>query len=106
MRRRLIATVAAVVAMVLLAMLVPMAFLVQSYALEDRLSRLEGGSDLRQQPGPPMPERRGKRSRRDPLAHSQRRIRELEAEIEELRESKSWKLTAPLRSLGSLGRKR
>ncbi len=39
MRRRLIATVAAAVSMVLLAMLVPMAFLVKSYALEDRLSR-------------------------------------------------------------------
>lgn len=39
MRRSLIVTVAAVVAMVLLAMLVPMAVLVRSYALEDRLSR-------------------------------------------------------------------
>ena len=39
MRRQLIVTVAAVVAMVLLAMLVPMAVLVRSYALEDRLSR-------------------------------------------------------------------
>lgn len=39
MRRSLIITVAAVVSMVLLAMLVPMAVLVRSYALEDRLSR-------------------------------------------------------------------
>lgn len=39
MRRSLIVTVAAAVSMVLLAMLVPMAVLVQSYALEDRLSR-------------------------------------------------------------------
>ncbi|MET3963435.1 signal transduction histidine kinase [Marmoricola sp. OAE513] len=39
MRRNLILTVAAVVTMVLLAMLVPMAVLVRSYALEDRLSR-------------------------------------------------------------------
>ena len=39
MRRQLIVTVAAVVSMVLLAMLVPMAVLVRSYALEDRLSR-------------------------------------------------------------------
>ena len=39
MRRSLITTVAAVVAVVLLAMLVPMAVLVRSYALEDRLSR-------------------------------------------------------------------
>ncbi|SDR84196.1 Signal transduction histidine kinase [Nocardioides scoriae] len=39
MRRSLILTVAAVVSMVLLAMLVPMAVLVRSYALEDRLSR-------------------------------------------------------------------
>ena len=39
MRRSLIVTVAATVAMVLVAMLVPMAVLVQSYALEDRLSR-------------------------------------------------------------------
>jgi len=38
-RRSLIATVAATVAMVLVAMLVPMAFLVQSYALEDRLAQ-------------------------------------------------------------------
>jgi signal transduction histidine kinase len=38
-RRQLIVTVAAVVSMVLLAMLVPMAVLVRSYALEDRLSR-------------------------------------------------------------------
>lgn len=39
MRRRLIVTVAAAVSMVLLAMLVPMAVLLQDYALEDRLSR-------------------------------------------------------------------
>lgn len=39
MRRSLILTVAAAVAMVLLAMLVPMAVLLRSYALEDRLSR-------------------------------------------------------------------
>lgn len=39
MRRRLIWTVAATVSMVLLAMLVPMAVLVRSYDLEDRLSR-------------------------------------------------------------------
>ncbi len=39
MRRNLILTVAAVVSMVLLAMLVPMAVLVRSYALEDRMSR-------------------------------------------------------------------
>ena len=39
MRRSLIVTVAATVAMVLLAMLVPTAVLVQSYSLEDRLSR-------------------------------------------------------------------
>ena len=39
MRRQLIVTVAAVVSMVLLAMLVPTAVLVRSYALEDRLSR-------------------------------------------------------------------
>jgi signal transduction histidine kinase len=38
-RRSLILTVAAVVSIVLLAMLVPMAVLVRSYALEDRLSR-------------------------------------------------------------------
>lgn len=38
MRRRLILTVAAAVSMVLLAMLVPMAVLLQDYALEDRLS--------------------------------------------------------------------
>lgn len=38
MRRQLIVTVAAVVSMVLLAMLVPMAVLVQDYALEDRLT--------------------------------------------------------------------
>jgi signal transduction histidine kinase len=38
-RRQLIVTVAAVVSMVLLAMLVPMAVLVRGYALEDRLSR-------------------------------------------------------------------
>ncbi len=39
MRRSLIVTVAATVAMVLVAMLVPMAVLVQSYALEDRLAQ-------------------------------------------------------------------
>lgn len=39
MRRELIATVAASVAMVLLAMLVPLGVLMRSYALEDRLSR-------------------------------------------------------------------
>ncbi len=39
MRRSLIMTVAAAVTMVLLAMLVPMAVLLRSYALEDRLSR-------------------------------------------------------------------
>ena len=39
MRRQLIWTVAASVSMVLLAMLVPMAFLVQDYALEDQISR-------------------------------------------------------------------
>lgn len=39
MRRSLIVTVAAAVAMVLVAMLVPMGFLLRSYALEDRLSR-------------------------------------------------------------------
>jgi len=39
MRRSLILTVAAAVAMVLLAMLVPMAVLLRGYALEDRLSR-------------------------------------------------------------------
>jgi signal transduction histidine kinase len=38
-RRRLIVTVAASVSMVLLAMLVPLAVLLQDYALEDRLSR-------------------------------------------------------------------
>lgn len=39
MRRSLIVTAGAAIAMVLLAMLVPMAVLVRSYALEDRLSR-------------------------------------------------------------------
>lgn len=39
MRRSLILTVAATTLMVLFAMLVPMAFLVRSYALEDRLAR-------------------------------------------------------------------
>lgn len=39
MRRQLIVTVTAAVSMVLLAMLVPMAVLLQNYALEDRLSR-------------------------------------------------------------------
>lgn len=39
MRRNLILTVAATVSMVLIAMLVPMAVLVRSYALEDHLSR-------------------------------------------------------------------
>lgn len=39
MRRSLILTVAATTLMVLMAMLVPMAFLVRSYALEDRLAR-------------------------------------------------------------------
>ncbi|WP_432478142.1 ATP-binding protein [Nocardioides sp. GXQ0305] len=39
MRRSLIVTVAATVAMVLVAMLVPMGVLVQSYALEDRLAQ-------------------------------------------------------------------
>lgn len=39
MRRSLIVTVAAAVAMVLLAMLVPMALLLRGYALEDRISR-------------------------------------------------------------------
>lgn len=39
MRRQLITTVTAAVSMVLLAMLVPMAVLLQDYALEDRLSR-------------------------------------------------------------------
>ncbi len=39
MRRQLIVTVAAVVSMVLLAMLVPLALLVRSYALEDRVAR-------------------------------------------------------------------
>lgn len=39
MRRQLIVTVAAAVTMVLLAMLVPMAVLLQDYALEDQLSR-------------------------------------------------------------------
>ena len=39
MRRSLITTVAAAVAMVLLAMLVPMALLLRGYALEDRISR-------------------------------------------------------------------
>ncbi|QWF24366.1 HAMP domain-containing histidine kinase [Nocardioides sp. LMS-CY] len=39
MRRSLILTVAAAVTMVLLAMLVPMAVLLRSYALEDRISR-------------------------------------------------------------------
>lgn len=39
MRRSLIVTVAAAVAMVLVAMLVPMGVLVRSYAMEDRLSR-------------------------------------------------------------------
>ncbi|CAB4719529.1 MAG: HAMP domain-containing protein [Actinobacteria bacterium] len=39
MRRSLIQTVAAAVSMVLLAMLVPMAVLLRSYALEDRISR-------------------------------------------------------------------
>ena len=38
MRRSLIVTVAAAVGMVLLAMLVPMAVLLRSYALEDRLA--------------------------------------------------------------------
>ena len=40
MRRRLIVTVAASVSMVLLAMLVPLAVLLQDYALEDRLARV------------------------------------------------------------------
>ena len=39
MRRSLIATVAAAVSLVLLAMLVPMALLLRGYALEDRISR-------------------------------------------------------------------
>ena len=39
MRRSLILTVAAATVMVLVAMLVPMAFLVRSYALEDRLAQ-------------------------------------------------------------------
>ena len=39
MRRSLLVTVAAAISMVLLAMLVPMAILVRSYALEDRLAR-------------------------------------------------------------------
>lgn len=39
MRRSLIGTVAATTVMVLLAMLIPMAFLVEEYALEDRLAR-------------------------------------------------------------------
>ena len=39
MRRSLLITAAAAISMVLLAMLVPMAVLVRSYALEDRLAR-------------------------------------------------------------------
>ena len=39
MRRSLLLTAAAAISMVLLAMLVPMAILVRSYALEDRLAR-------------------------------------------------------------------
>ena len=39
MRRSLIVTVAAAVTMVLVAMLVPMAVLLQRFALEDRLAR-------------------------------------------------------------------
>lgn len=39
MRRSLLVTAAAAISMVLLAMLVPMAILVRSYALEDRLAR-------------------------------------------------------------------
>lgn len=75
-------------------------------ALEDRLSRLEGSAGGGKAAGAPAQgsERREKRARRDTLARSQRRVRALEAELEELRESKSWKLTAPIRSLGSLGR--
>jgi hypothetical protein len=79
-------------------------------ALEGRLGRLEGETPPpaavqdgeRPTDGPPP--RRSKRVRRDTLARAQRRVRALEGELEELRESKSWKLTAPLRRLGSLGR--
>ena len=39
MRRSLLVTAAAAISMVLLALLVPMAILVRSYALEDRLAR-------------------------------------------------------------------
>ncbi|HEY0645890.1 MAG TPA: hypothetical protein VGD39_20925, partial [Nocardioides sp.] len=39
MRRSLLVTAGAAISMVLLAMLVPMAILVRSYALEDRLAR-------------------------------------------------------------------
>jgi hypothetical protein len=77
--------------------------------LEGRLARLEGdappavGEDAKEPADAPAPRRR-KRERRDTLARAQRRVRALEGELEELRESKSWKLTAPIRSLGSLGR--
>lgn len=82
------------------------------HALEDRLARLEGDAPPAASPGGEQPadapaqapDRRAKRVRRDTLARAQRRVRALEGELEELRESKSWKLTAPIRSLGSLGR--
>ncbi len=75
-------------------------------ALEARLSRLEGapGGARPADEAAPASGLRGKRARRDPLARAQHQVRALEAELEELRESKSWKLTAPIRSLGSLGR--
>jgi hypothetical protein len=78
-------------------------------ALEGRLGRLEGEAPpaaVQDGEGPTdsPPPRRSKRVRRDTLARAQRRVRALEGELEELRESKSWKLTAPIRSLGSLGR--
>ena len=71
MRRSLIVTVAAAISMVLLAMLVPMAVLVRSYALEDRLARaalevqavetvVSGGEDkgaVVGLPGPDQPRR-------------------------------------------------
>jgi hypothetical protein len=77
-------------------------------SLEDRLARLEGSAPAAvgengEEPAE-APSRRRKRQRRDTLARVQRRVRALEGELEEIRESKSWKLTAPIRSLGSLGR--
>jgi hypothetical protein len=65
-------------------------------ALEDRLSRLEA------EPSPPVPEQPVRAPAKP--GRQERRVRALEAELEELRGSKTWKLTAPIRSLGSLGR--